>query len=421
MRRLTLLLLPVCAASLAAPAIAQDLPSAIADALEHAPALAAARAGEDAAAARLDRARAERNPSVAVEGTVGKGRIDPGGFFGLTAANTTPVAAQATAQMPLWAGGRIGAAIDQARGGLGVARGQAEQTRLETVVGAVAAYGEVLTARQIETRFERTQSELAEVERQAALRFKAGEIAMSDLAQARARKAEAEAGLAQARGRRVSAEAAYARLTGKAPGELAPLPAPPPIPASLGEALDRAKASNPMLQQAREGSAIARAAARGARAEGMPSVGVYSEAAHVRDQFFPGYKADSLAVGVRGRWTLWAGGRTAAQTRAADADVAAADAREREAEQMLEGAVIDAWQGYATATQVAEAAGLRSVAAEEALRSTRLEAQVGAKPTLAVLDAEREATEAEAARIEAESRRLVAAWGLNALSGGVAP
>ena len=38
-----------------------------------------------------------------------------------------------------------------------------------------------------------------------------------------------------------------------------------------------------------------------------------------------------------------------------------------------------------------------------------------------VLDAEREATEAEAARNEAESRRLVAAWGLNALSGGVAP
>lgn len=421
MRRLTLLFMPVCAAALAVPVAAQDLPAAIADALDHAPALAAARAGEDAAAARLDRAKAERNPSIAIEGSVGKGRIDPGGFFGLTAANTTPVAAQATAQMPLWAGGRIGAGIDQARGGLGVARGQAEQARLETVVGAVSAYGEVLTARQIETRFERTRAELTEVERQAALRFKAGEIAMSDLAQARARKAESEAGLAQARGRRVSAEAAYARLTGKAPGELAPLPAPPPIPASLGEALDRAKASNPMLQQAREGSAIARAAARGARAEGMPSLGVYSEAAHVRDQFFPGYKADSLAVGVRGRWTLWAGGRTAAQTRAADADVTAAEAREREAEQMLEGAVIDAWQGYATATQVAEAAGLRAIAAEEALRSTRLEAQVGAKPTLAVLDAEREATEAEAARIEAESRRLVAAWGLNALSGGVAP
>ena len=58
-------------------------------------------------------------------------------------------------------------------------------------------------------------------------------------------------------------------------------------------------------------------------------------------------------------------------------------------------------------------------AADEALRSTRLEAKVGAKPTLAVLDAEREALAAQAAMIEAEGQRLVAAWQLNALTGAV--
>lgn len=421
MRRIATSLLAT-AAILAAPcALAQDLPTAIADALEHAPALDAAAAGEDAAKARLDRAKAERMPMLTVEGSAGQGRIDPGGFFGLTAANTTPVAVQATAQMPLWAGGRTGAAIDQAKGGVGIAKFQAEQARLETVVGAVAAYGEVLTSRQIENRFERTVTALAEVERHAELRFKTGEIPMSDLALARARKAEAEAGLAQAHGRRVSAEARYARLTGKAPGDLSPLPPPPPVPATLDEALDRARATNPMLAQAREATGIAKAAARGARAEGMPTIGLYSEAAHVRDQFFPGYKADSVAVGVRGRWTLFAGGRVASETRAADAGVAAAEANERAADQALEGAVIDAWQGYQTATQVAEAASLRALAAEETLRSTRLEAQVGAKPMLAVLDAEREAAQAEAARIEAESQRLVAAWTLNALTGNIAP
>lgn len=421
MRRYASLLLAASCLFTASQAPAQDLPTTIADALEHAPAIDAAAAGEDAAKAKLDRAKAERMPMLTVEGSAGTGRIDPGGFFGLTADNTTPVAVQATAQMPLWAGGRTGAAIDQAKGGVGIARFQAEQARLETVVGAVAAYGEVLSSRQIESRFERTVTALDEVERHAELRFKAGEIPMSDLALARARKAEAEAGLAQAHGRRVSAEARYTRLTGKAPGELAPLPAPPSIPASLDEALDRARLSNPMLAQAREATGIAKAAARGARAEGMPTIGLYSEAAHVRDQFFPGYKADSVAVGVRGRWTLFAGGRVASETRAADAGVAAAEANERAADQALEGAVIDAWQGFQTATQVAEAASLRALAAEESLRSTRLEAQVGAKPMLAVLDAEREAAEAEAARIEAESQRLVAAWLLNALTGNIAP
>lgn len=418
-RHLLIAPLALGCAALPSAIAAQDLPATIAAALEHAPERDAAAAGEAAAKARLDRAKAERNPSLAVEGTAGTGRIDPGGFFGLTAANTTPVAVQATAQLPLWAGGRTGAAIDQAKGGLGIAQQQAEQVRLSTIVGAVAAYSEVLAARQIDLRFERTVAELTEVERQAQLRFKAGEIAMSDLAQARARKAEAEAGAAAARGRRVAAEARYKRVTGLTPGELGALPPPPPIPASLDEALDRARTVNPMLQQAREATHAAEAAARGARAEGMPTVGLYSEAAHVRDQFFPGYRADAVSVGVRGRWTLWAGGRVAAQTRAADADVNAARANERAADQALEGAVIDAWQGYQTAGQVAEAASLRAMAAEETLRSTRLEAKVGAKPMLAVLDAEREATEAEAARIEAEGQRLVAAWRLNALAGNM--
>ena len=88
---------------------------------------------------------------------------------------------------------------------------------------------------------------------------------------------------------------------------------------------------------------------------------------------------------------------------------------------MLEGMVIDAWQGLVTARRMTDASQLRSDAADEALRGTRLEAQVGAKPTLAVLDAEREAIEAEAALLQAEGMRTVAAWRLNALTGNIAP
>ena len=153
----------------------------------------------------------------------------------------------------------------------------------------------------------------------------------------------------------------------------------------------------------------------------MPTVGAFAEAAHVRDQFFAGYKVDSVAVGVRGRWTLWAGGRVAAQTRAADADLSASEARLREADQALEGMVIDAWQGLITAQRITDASRLRSLATAEALRGTRLEAKVGARPMLAVLDAEREAIEAESALLQAEGMRTVAAWRLNALTGNIAP
>lgn len=408
-------------ALLPAEAPAQDLATAIADALANAPALAEAEAGEAAAKARLDRARAEQNPLLRVEGSYGAGRIDNGGFFGISADNVTPLAAQATVEMPLYAGGRIAAAIGQARGGAEMARLGAQQARLQTTVQAVASYAEVLTARKLEARFAKLAAALAETERQAGLLFRSGTIASSELAQARARRAEADAGLAQAQGRRISAEAAYTRLVGKAPGELSPLPPLPPTPASLDEALDLARATNPAVLQAQAGVDVARAGVRAARAEGMPTVGAFAEAAHVRDQFFPGYRADSVAVGIRGRWTLWAGGRVAAQSRAATAELDASQARLRQARQALDGMVIDAWQGLETARRMTEASRLRRDAAEEALRGTRLEAQVGARPTLAVLDAEREAIEAEAALLQAEGMQTLAAWQLNALTGTIQP
>lgn len=417
MRRLILSLATLSCVLAGPPVQAQDLAAAITDALANAPSLAEANAGEAAANARLDRARAESNPLLRVEGSAGYGRIDNGGFFGITADDVTPLAVQATAEMPLYAGGRIVSAIAQARGGAEIARLGAQQTRHQTVVQAVSTYVQVLNARKLEARFGLLADELREVERQAGLRFRVGEIASSDVAQARARRAEAEAGLAQAAGRRISAEAAYERLTGKAPGALAGLPPLPQSPASLDEALAIARSDNLSLKQAGQGVSVARAGVRAAKAEGMPTVGAFAEAAHVRDQFFPNYRADSVSVGVRGRWTLFAGGRVAAQTRAADADLTAAEARERQARLALDGMVIDGWTGLQTAERMVEASRLRHESAAEALRGKRLEAQVGAVPTLAVLDAEREAVESEAALIEAEGMRQISAWRLNALLG----
>ena len=422
MMRRVLPMLAGTAAWLGAPAAqAQDLAAAIADALAHAPQVEGADAGEAGAKARLEGAKAQGNPLLRAEGSAGIGRIDNHGFFGISAANTRPLALQAVGEMPLYSGGRIAAAIDQAKGGAEVARLQAFRTRDETALSAVATYAEVLTARGLEARHGKMVDALNEVARVAALRFRAGEISSSDVAQAHARGAEGVAALAQARGRRISAEAAFRRLTGKDAGELAPLPALPELPATLGEAIALASEANPALLQAGAAVDIARAGTRAARAEGRPELGAFAEAVRVRDQFFPDYEADSVALGIRGRWTLWAGGRTAAQIRGAEAELAASQARAREAALAVEGMVIDAWQGVQTAGDMVRASGLQKSAAEEVLRGTRLEAKVGAKPMLAVLDAEREAIAAEAALIEARGAQIVAAWRLRALVGTIRP
>ncbi|WP_374592128.1 TolC family protein, partial [Novosphingobium sp.] len=223
--------------------------------------------------------------------------------------------------------------------------------------------------------------------------------------------------LAQAEGRLASAEASFERLTGRPAGALDQPAALPVVPASLAEAVELARMANPMLLQARAATRAAEAGVAAARAEGMPVVGVFAEAAHVADQFFPGYRADSVAAGVRGRWTVFDGGRTSAAIATSRAEADAADARLRQARLQVDGAVIDAWQAMTAAGRVVEASRLRNAAAAEALRGRRLEAQVGAVPTLAVLDAEREALDAEAALIEAEGMQLVAAWRVRALTG----
>ena len=423
MRRLTALSSALLAAlpllALPFPVNAQDLPSSITDALVHAPELEEAKAGEAAASARLDAARAEGHPLVGVDGSIGTGRIDNGGFFGFGAASTTPLSLRAEAEMPLYAGGRVAAAMAQARGGLDIAHLQFVDARSQTIVATVSAYAGVLSARRIEVRFQQLAAELAEVERQAGLRFKTGEIPASELAAATARRAEGESALAQAQGQRITAEAQYRRLTGHDAGKLAPMPAPPATPATLDEAMDGAHRSNPALAEADKGIDIARAGLRAAKAESLPTIGAFAEATHARDEFFPGYQADAVTVGLRGRWTLWAGGRTSAKIHEADAGLDASEAKARDARDSMDTAVISAWTGLATANRVVAATAASATADAEALRSTRLEAKVGAKPTLAVLDAEREAAAADAAAITAEGQRLIAAWQIDALTGNL--
>jgi outer membrane protein len=227
--------------------------------------------------------------------------------------------------------------------------------RARIMVGAVAAYAEVLTARRIEARYDQLLGELTEVERQAGLRFKSGEIPASDLASATARRAEGQAGLAQAQGRRITAEAQYRRLTGHDAGALSPLPSPPPTPPTLEEAIDGAHQNNPALAQAEKGVDIARAGVRAAKAESLPTIGAYAEATRTRDQFFPDYRADAVSVGIRGHWTLWAGGRTSAKIHEADANVDGSEARARDARDQIDTAVISAWTGLSTARRMAEA------------------------------------------------------------------
>ena len=401
---------------LAAPAAATSLEEAQAAALQSNPAIAEANARLDQARAQVRQADGAMLPTATIQGSYGTGRLDPKGYFGLQAADVNPRMAMASLEQPLFAGGRILAGREGARAAAGGAEAGERLARARLSVDVAAAYAALATARREIAGRQAQFAVLREIERQAGLRYKAGDAPSTDLSQARARLAEAEAGLEGARADEASATARFTELTGLPGTDLEALPPPPPAPDSRDAAVAKALAANPALAASAGAAGAAAAEAKAAKADWLPVVGAYAEASRVRDQFFPDYSADQAVVGVRARWTLFDGSR-AGRIAAAGAGASAARAAEAGARRSIEAATISAWEGLGAARRMAEAASRRRVAAAEALRATRLEVKVGMKPQLALLDAEREALDAEVMAIRADGAVLVAGWQLKALTG----
>jgi len=407
-------------AALCLPAVAEamSLPEAIALARQSNPTVAESNAEADAASARLAQAHAGRLPSVVASGQVGYGTLNLGGFFGFGSSDVTPWAAALEVRQPVYSGGAVTAAIDRARNARDASLAKVAGARALLSARVAEAYVAVLTARAFNALHEVQVRHLAEIEAQAELKFKDGETARTELAQAEARLADAHAGLARATGDVARARAHFITVVGAPPDALDPAPAAPATPATLDDAVASATRSSPAVLAAEASARAAEAGVRYAQAERLPSVALSAKASGMRDQFFPGYQANGVTVGVEGRWTLFSGGLTSGRISEARADVRAARSALDDARAQVREAVVGAWQDVETARALVQAASDQSAASASALDSARNEVRVGQKPTVDLLDAERDALAANSAFIAARSEQVVDAYRLNALLRG---
>lgn len=407
-------------AGLMAPqsALALTLAEAIAQAQKASPSLAQVRAQADAAEARLAQARAGRLPSLTLSGEAAQGTTDLGGFFGFGRADVSPRAAALELRQPLFTGGATNAAVDRAREGRDAGLAQVGGAKALLAAQAAEAYVGVLTARETLALNEAQVRQLSQIAAQAELRFKGGEIPRTDAAQAQARLAEARAGLARAHGDVARSRARFVVVVGSEPDDLEALPASPPIPPTLDDALSAALKTSPALMAAQAQARAAEAGVRYAQAERLPSLALTAQASSARDQFFPGYRADGVTVGVQGRWTLFSGGLISGRINEARAGARGANAAVDAAKAQTREAVVGAWEDVRTADALVLAAKDQVTAAAGALDSVRNEVRVGQKPTLDLLDAEREALSAQSALAAARGGAIIAAYRLNALLNG---
>lgn len=400
-------LLALLLAGAAVPASAMDLAEALAAARARNPDLAVAAAEGEAAAARQRRARAARGPTVALNAMAADGESDLGGFFGFQREDVTPSSAAIELTQPLFASGALragmeGAAADRRRAGQALRAAEARLT-----VAVTEAYADVRVAEQALDTARRQVSLTAEVARQAAERFEAGEIPRSDYAQATAGRAQALAERAAAEAALETARAEFERIVGQPAEGLASLPDAPGATEDLDGFLARAAASSPEIGAAEAQVAVARAGLRAARAAYGPNVALTAQAAQVRDQFLPGYRSDEWRVGVQGRWVLFDSGSTAAAVAERAAGLRAAEARLRAARDAAEAQALSAFHAARAAELRRSAAAAALEASAISARSVADEVAAAQRPLVDRLDAEARLANAERAKAQADREGLV--------------
>jgi TolC family type I secretion outer membrane protein len=417
MRRPRLALLAALAALTPAVGGATTLDEAIASALKHDGGLQRAAAEHDAAKARVTEAEAGRLPSVTLQASAAEAPTAFGHFFGFPDQTLTPRTAGIELRQLVFNGGGANAAVRAARAGEAGAADAVVGARLGLIADVAAAFEDVRVADETVRLQQHQAEELGVVAQQAARRFQDGEVPKTDVDQAAARLAGAKADLARADGDLAVAQARYVELVGEAPGALEPPTSLPAAPADIDEAVSEAEARNPGLAAAQAAVTAADEALRQAKAERAPRVDLVAGGSTIRDEFFPGYRADSASIGVEGRWTLFSGGLVAGKINEAAAGRGAAEAALSQSRDAVREAAVEAWHGLVTTRSVAAAADAEATAAEAALASVREEVRVGEKPTLDLLDAEREALADRLAALRADAGVVIAAYRLKAVIG----
>lgn len=370
---------------------AETLAEAVALAYQTNPTLRAQRAQQRSVDETVVQAQANYAPTASLSGQV---RYDEN--FNRGEGDTAASATLGVSQS-VYSGGRIAASVSGARADVLSGREQLRSVEVNVLLNVVQAYIDI--RRDQEALRIRTDN-VAVLRRQleeTRARFEVGEITRTDVAQAEARLALSEANLANSQATLANSRARYASVVGQNPGELAPEPPLPALPATVEEAYAIAQAESPAIRSADFAELSARARVRAARAEFAPNVSVDGGYTAGRNPLFGAIDNLSQTANVRlgASVPLFSGGLNASRVRQALERENAARFQVDEARRSVLNDVAQAWNGL-----LAARAGV--ISNQEQVRATTVayegaaaEAQVGLRTTLDVLNAQQELRNAE--------------------------
>ncbi len=414
---------------LAAPAAAETLVEAMTAAVRHHPTLRAEHARKGAARAGVDVARSGYYPRVTASGDIGAAS----GPRGLSAGTGPDVGGKAragaddfgarwgyslNAEMPLYDGMRTRSAVAEASTGAEAASAQVAVAEQTVLLDAAIVFSDVLRDRRVETLHARSTAMLQDEVKSVMDRLRGGTATQTDVAQTRARHAQAIADLITAKANTAISVAEYERVVGHAPRKLSAASVPDPLlPKTAEAAVANAEAQNPAavgadLRAAASGHTVDRL-----RADGLPQVKLRGGIDGDRSFSSRGEDRDGASASVRVVVPLFDGGETAARVEQAQQIQESLAEEARGVRERVRAGVIAAWSRLAAGRD--RLASERDAVAESrrALESVREEIRLGQRSTLEGLDVQRELVASEVRLAAGERDLIVAGYALLAATG----
>jgi len=411
----------VAAVASAAPAFADTftLDEALGVAYETNPTLDAQRASLRATDEQVAQANAGWRPTINAGGTYSVQRAVVGTFGAFSA---HPIQGQLTVNEPIFRGGRTYAEVNRAKSLVKVGRAGLLAQEQTTLLNAVTAYMDVVRDAAILDLRQKNVGVLTKQRDSTKAEFNAGSLTRTDMAQAEARLAGAQAALIAAQGQLEISRANFEQVIGRPAETLQDEPPLPKLPETKDAALSLALKGNPALLQAQANERAADYAVDDALGALAPSVSVqgqwqYSQGGLGTGIGAPGSTYQSTAVVGQLNVPIYQGGAEEATVRQAKELHSQAILLAASSDRQVREAVQSAWSTYASADASIDSNQLQVTANESAYTGVSREQQVGGRTILDVLNAEQELLNAQVALVTARHNAIVAAYALLASEG----
>ncbi len=388
---------------------------------ENNPSLRAARAELLAVHERLPQAFAGWKPTVTGEAGLTVTDIE-GSNFG-NADGSTEKDYLLSVSQPLFRGGSTFAEVASARNVIASQTYVLRAREQDVMLDAVTAYMDVLRDEAL-LQLARNNRDVISRELEATRdRFDVGELTKTDVSQAEARQANADANIVRALGNLNSSRAIFEKVVGTVPGNLKP---PQMISSLLPDTLEAAvlqsEAQNPRVLSAINAHRASEDDVDDVFGELLPAVGVFGSWNKTYDPS-PGLSDEQTAkaIGISATIPLYEAGSVRSRVRQAKHTANQRYLEILEARRQVRQEAISNWENLQASEAEIRSRQAQVKAASVAQEGVRAEAEFGSRTVLDTLDADQELLDARVALVTAQRNEIVAQFALLSTIGLLRP